>query len=129
MSKKAILVASFGTSYQETMEKTITAIENSLQDAFSDYKVYRAFTSKMIKQKLQREGVTVFNVKEALEQMLLDHVTELLVQPTHIINGVEYEGMKEELKPYLDKFKTVHYGQPLLSGEEDYKELATIIHR
>lgn len=127
MTKKAILVVSFGTSYKETREKTIAAIENSLQDTFANYKVYRAFTSKMIKHKLELAGVRVFDVKEALEQMLLDGIKELLVQPTHIINGVEYDLMMEELQPYLNKFAEVRYGQPLLTSEEDYKELATII--
>jgi len=129
MGKKAILVVSFGTSYKETREKTITAIENSLKDAFSDYAVYRAFTSKMIKRKLEQEGIRIFDVKEALEQMLLDGITELLVQPTHIINGVEYDLMMEELRPYLNKFEAVRYGQPLLTSEDDYKELAAIIRK
>lgn len=128
MNKKAILVVSFGTSYQETREKTITAIENSLKNAFLDHRMYGAFTSKVVKQKLEREGIQVFNVKEALEQMLCDGVTELLVQSTHMIHGVEYEVMMEELKLYSDKFTKMEYGQPLLSSEVDYEELARIIY-
>lgn len=129
MGKKAILVVSVGTSYQETREKTITAIENSLQNAFSDYAVYRAFTSKKIKQKMEREGIFVFDVQEALEQMFLDGVTELLVQPTHITNGKEYGLMLEIVQPYLDRFQIVRHGQPLLASQVDYKELATIFYR
>ena len=129
MKKRAILVVSFGTSYKETREKTIAAIENSLQEAFSEYKVYRAFTSKRIKRKLEREGVFIFDVKEALEQMLPDGVAELMVQPTYMINGMEYDKMIDDIAPYLDKFENVIYGSPLLSGQEDYKELATIIRK
>lgn len=128
MSKKGILVVSFGTSYEETRRKTIGAIEQSIQKAFPDYKVYRAFTSKIIKRKLKREGVMVFGVKEALGQMIKDGITEeLLVQPTHIINGIEYDKMHEEMEPFTDRFEKIHFGRPLLTGQEDYRELATII--
>ena len=127
MTEKAILVVSFGTSYKETRERTITAIENSLQDAFREYKVYRAFTSRKIKQKMEKEGVFVLDVKEPLEQMLLDGIKELFVQPTYMINGREYDFLIEELQPYLHKFETIRCGQSLLACKEDYKELATII--
>lgn len=125
--KKAILVASFGTSYEETRKKTIEAIEKAIQDEFSEYKVYRAFTSVIIKKKLEKEGIFIFNAKEALEQMLKDGVEELLVQPTHMINGTEYDMLRDDIAPYLDKFKTVKMGRPLLTHHEDYKELAHII--
>ena len=129
MAKKAILVVSFGTSYRQTREKTIEAIENRLRDAFSDYKLYRAFTSKIIKRKLGREGIFVFDVEEALKQILSDGVTELLVQSTHIINGLEYEQMMEVLRSYADRFTAIWYGKPLLTSTEDYKELAAIVQK
>lgn len=127
--KKAILVASFGTSYEETRKKTIEAIENSIQEAFPDYPVYRAFTSAIIKKKLEGKGVFIFNVKEALEQMLKDGVEELLIQPTHIINGTEYDMLRNDVTPYLSKFQSVKMGRPLLTSYEDYKELGTIMKK
>lgn len=128
MGKKGILVVSFGTSYEETRRKTIGAIEESIQKAFPDDKVYRAFTSGIIKRKLEKEGVLIFDVKEALEQMIKDGITEeLLVQPTYMINGSEYDKMHEEIEPFIDSFEKIRYGRPLLTDQEDYRELATII--
>ncbi len=125
--KRALLVASFGTSYKETRKKNIEAIENRLQEEFSDYVVYRAFTSKMIKQKLEKEGLLIFDIPQALEQMKKNGVKEVLVQPTHIINGIEYDLLREEIAPYLEQFQSILVGSPLLTKHEDYIELATII--
>jgi len=128
MSKKGLLVVSFGTSYSETREKTIGAIERNLAKEFDDYKLYRAFTSKIIKRNLEKEGLCIFDVKEAMEQMLEDGVQEVLVQSTHIINGVEFDMMCDDLAPFRGKFNSIKVGKPLLTGYEDYKELAQIIH-
>lgn len=89
-SKKAILVVSFGTSYHETREKNIDAIEQAIARAFPEYKVYRAWTSKMIMKKLlKRDGIKINNVTEAMDQMAADGITDVIVQPTHVINGIE----------------------------------------
>ena len=94
-SKKAILVVSFGTSYENTRKLTIEAIEHDIADAFPACPTYRAWTSKMIIAKLKkRDGLTIHTVKEALEQMLLDGITDVIVQPTHVINGIENDQMK-----------------------------------
>lgn len=125
--KKAVLVASFGTSYEQTRKKTIEAIEKSIREEFSDYPLYRAFTSKIIKKKLEGEGLLIFDVPQALEQMRKDGVEEVLIQPTHMINGTEYDLLREETIPYLDTFQSVMIGRPLLTKHEDYIELAGII--
>ena len=84
--KKALLVVSFGTSFGRTREKTIDQIEKDLAAAFPDYQMYRAWTSKIIIAKiLRRDGVKIHTVKEAMEQMLADGVSEVLVQPTHLV--------------------------------------------
>lgn len=128
MRNKGILVVSFGTSYKETRQKTIGAIEESIQKAFCDYKIYRAFTSTMIKRKLQKEGIIVYNVKEAMEQILADGITEeVIVQPTHMINGIEYDLMCKAIEPFKEHFRKILFGTPLLTSQEDYKELADII--
>lgn len=127
MKKKAILVASFGTSYKETRQKTIGAIEEAIQKEFDEYQVYRAFTSGIIKRKLEREGVFIDNVEQALQRMQEDGVEELIIQPTHIINGMEFDKLMEQSEPYLSGFQSVKIGRPLLTKHDDYIELSHIL--
>lgn len=120
---KAILVVSFGTSHLDTLEKTITAIEHKVAESFPEYAVYRAFTSQMILNKLQREeNLFFFNIKEAMEQMAEDGIETVIAQPTHVINGFEYDKMKSDLMEYADRFQRIRVGKPLLSSVEDYKK-------
>ena len=117
---KAILVVSFGTSFHRTREKTIDRIEADIEVAYPDYQIYRAWTSKMIIAKLlRRDGVKVPTVAEAVEQMIADGITELIVQPTHVINGVENDLMKEDVLKRRDAFERVAFGDPLLTSQED----------
>lgn len=117
---KAILVVSFGTSFHRTREKTIDRIEADIEAAYLDYRIYRAWTSKMIIAKLlRRDGVKVPTVAEAVEQMIADGITELIVQPTHVINGVENDLMKEDVLKRRDAFERVAFGDPLLTSQED----------
>lgn len=119
-SRKAILVVSFGTSFHRTREKTIDRIEADIEKAYPDYRIYRAWTSKMIISKLlRRDGVKVFTVAEAVEQMIKDGIRELIVQPTHVINGVENDLMKEDVLKRQDAFESVAFGDPLLTTQED----------
>lgn len=120
MEKRAILLVSFGTSHNDTRIKTIDAIERDVADAFPDYVVYTAWTSKMIIEKIrQRDHVHVHTVKEAMEQMNSDGITHVTVQPTHIINGIENDRMKEDAMAYKDRFSSLLFGMPLLSETED----------
>ena len=85
--KKGILVVSFGTSHLDTLERTITAVEQYIAAQFPEYRVYRAFTSGMILRKLKRkENLTFDNVEEALERMAADGIETAVIQPTHVIN-------------------------------------------
>lgn len=121
--QKAILMVSFGTSHSDALEKNIVPIERQMEEAFPEYRVYRAFTSGMIKKILQkRENSFVFNVKEAMEQMLSDGVEQVIVQPTHIINGIENDRMLSDLMEYTDRFEKIRVGSPLLTSVEDYKK-------
>ncbi|MCI8994341.1 MAG: sirohydrochlorin cobaltochelatase [Lachnospiraceae bacterium] len=122
-TKKAILVVSFGTTFHRTREKTIDKIEEEIQAAYPEYELYRAWTSKMIIAKLlRRDGIRVPTVTEAVEAMLADGITELVVQPTHIINGVENDQMKADVQEYRDRFLRVVFGNPLLTTTEDSQE-------
>lgn len=119
-SKKAILVVSFGTSFHRTREKTIDRIEKDIEETYPDYRIYRAWTSKLIIAKLlRRDQIRVFTVSEAVEQMIEDGITELIVQPTHVLNGVENDLMKEDVLGRRDAFESVAFGDPLLTSQED----------
>ncbi len=119
--KTAILVVSFGTSYNESRDITIGAIENAITKAFPDYEVRRAFTSQIIIDKLkERDGLAIDNVEEALDRAVADGVTTLIVQPTHLMDGYEYTDLKNALADYEDKFDKVVLGEPLLSSDEDF---------
>ncbi len=127
-TKKAILAVSFGTSHEDTRKVTIDAIEDSMREAFPEYPVYRAWTSKMIIRKLKnRDNIIVPTVREAMEQMISDGITDVLVQPTHVINGIENDLMKEDALSYRDSFHSISFGDPLLTTEEDsHKVIAAI---
>lgn len=121
--KKGILTVSFGTSHIDTLHVTIEAVERQIAEHFPEYRVYRAFTSGMIIQKLKKEeNLQVFTVREALEKMVSDGVSQVIVQPTHIINGIENDRMMEDILEYAGHFKKIKVGKPLLSSAEDYKK-------
>ncbi len=119
-TRKAILVVSFGTSYEPTRKVTIDAIEKEIADAFPSCRVYRAWTSRIIIAKLRRrDGLSIHTVKEAMEQMLKDGITDVIVQPTHVINGIENDRMKEDALSYAEHFSSISFGTPLLTSEQD----------
>ena len=124
MKEKALLVASFGTTYKETREKTIAAVEKDLAAAFPDYDVKRTFTSeKIIRILKSREGIVVDTTREALENIYQAGYKELIVQPLHILNGFEYHDVVVEMRAYAGKFESMKLGAPLLSSSEDYNDL------
>lgn len=121
--EKGILVVSFGTSHLDTMKKTISVIEQEISERFQEYRVYRAFTSGMIIRKLKRtENLAVDTVQEALNRMKEDGIEDVIVQPTHIINGVEYDRMMKDLMENMFLFRRIRVGKPLLSSVDDYKK-------
>lgn len=128
LSKKAILVVSFGTSYNDNREKTIGAIEGAVAAAYPDYTLRRAFTSRMIINKLKkRDGVQVDNVDEALCRLVMEGYGTVIIQPTHVMNGFEYEEMLGLITPYKGSFSILRIGTPLLTSIEDYTSLAEAI--
>lgn len=121
--EKGILVVSFGTSHLDTMKKTISVIEQEISERFQEYRVYRAFTSGMIIRKLKRtENLAVNTVQEALNRMKEDGIEDVIVQPTHIINGVESDRMMKDLMENMFLFRRIRVGKPLLSSVDDYKK-------
>lgn len=119
--KTAILVVSFGTTYDESRDVTIGAIEEEIASAYPEYEVRRAFTAQDIIDKLKdRLGLEIDNVTEALDRAVADGITTLIVQPTHLMDGLEYGDLMKELDNYYDKFENVSVGDPLLYTENDF---------
>ena len=127
-SDKEILVVSFGTSYSNSRHVTIGAIEDAIREAYPDYQVRRAFTSQIIIDKLKKEeNIEIDNVKQALDRAVANGVKTLIVQPTHLMNGLEYNDLKKELDKYKDKFDKIALGEPLLTSDEDFKQVIAAI--
>ena len=126
--KRAILVVSFGTSHPDTREKNITKLENDIKEKFSDDLVCGAFTSSIILKILKKRGEEIFSVNEALEYLVSQEVTDLIVQPTHIIPGHEYEKLKNDVLKFKDNFDTISIGKTLLEDIEDSIKVAVILH-
>ena len=122
--KQAILVVSFGTSFNSSRSITIGAIESTLAECFPEYTIRRAFTSKIIKAKLlKRDGIAIDNVEEALEKLSEDGFKRVYIQPTHIMEGEEYDLTVEAAKPYMDKFEVLRVGHALLTEDRDLDTL------
>lgn len=126
--KKAILVVSFGTSHKDTREKTLSVIYEDIAKTFCDYAIYEAWTSNMIRKKVKEtENLCVLSVKEAMEQMKKDDITHIIIQPTHVINGVENDLMKEQVLTYESDFASIVFGTPLLTTASDYTSVVEIL--
>ena len=125
---KVLLVVSFGTSYNDNRELSIGSIEKALEKAYPDYEIRRAFTSQIIIDKLKsRDGLEIDNVEQAMDRLVKDNVKEVIIQPTHIMNGFEYDDVAAEVSPYSDKFDTFKIGTSLLIADSDYEEIVSIV--
>ena len=119
--KKAILAVSFGTTYHNTLEKTIAAIEADLAAAFPNRTLRRAFTSGMIIRRLkERDGLAIDNVAEALERLAAEGFEDVVLQSTHVMNGDERDKMMAQAMPFASRFTRLSIGSPLLTETEDY---------
>ena len=113
----AILVVSFGTSYNDNRDLTIGAIETAIADTFPEYEVRRAFTSQIIIDKLkERDKLEIDNVEEALDRAAADGIRELIVQPTHLMDGYEYHDLAKSLTDYLEKFDKIMFNEKIGSS-------------
>lgn len=125
IGKKELLVVSFGTSFNDSRALTIKAIEDAIDKAFPDYDVRRAFTADtIIEHVYRRDGQLIDNVKEALERAKRNGVEELVVQPTHLMNGWEYGDLVKALEKYEGGFASIKIGAPLLTTDDDFSRVA-----
>ena len=110
-----LLVVSFGTSFNDSRVKDIKGIEDALQAAYPDWSVRRAFTAQIIINHVQaRDGEKIDNMEQAMERAVANGVKNLVVQPTHLMHGAEYDEMMEMIDSYRDKFESVAVAEPLL---------------
>lgn len=122
--KPVILAVSFGSSYNETRDITIGAIEEALQAAYPEYEVRRAFTAQTVIDILKdRDGLKIDNVTEAMSRLVMDDVKEVVIQPTHVMPGAEYDDVMADIAVFADQFDRFKVGNPLLTEEADYDAL------
>ena len=115
IGENELLVVSFGTSYNDSRVADIKGIEDALQEANPDWSVRRAFTAQIIINHIQaRDGEKIDNMDQALERAVANGVKNLVVQPTHLMHGAEYDEMCEAIEAYRDKFESVSIAEPLL---------------
>lgn len=115
IGENEILVVSFGTSFNDSRATDIKGIEDALQEAYPDWSVRRAFTAQIIINHVQaRDDEKIDNVAQSLDRAVENGVKNLVVQPTHLMHGAEYDELMEVLDTYKDKFESVKVAQPLL---------------
>ena len=123
-----LLVVSFGTSYNDSRRETIGAIEKAMIEAFPDYDVRRGFTSQIIIDHVyNRDGEVIDNVGQALDRAVANGVKTLIVQPTHLMGGLEYNDLVNEIAQYSDAFEKIIIGDPILTSDEDFRIVAEAI--
>ncbi len=128
IGENELMVVSFGTSYNDNRRLTIGAIEDAIERAFPGYSVRRGFTSQIIIDHVKsRDKVVIDNVGEALDRAVDNGVKNLVIQPTHLMNGLEYMDLVNEVAEYSDSFEQVVVGEPLLTSEEDFKAVIKAI--
>ena len=115
IGENELLVVSFGTSFNDSRVKDIKGIEDALQAAYPDWSVRRAFTAQIIINHVQaRDGEKIDNMQQAMDRAVANGVKNLVVQPTHLMHGAEYDEMMEMIDDYRDKFESVAVAEPLL---------------
>lgn len=128
IGENELLVLSFGTSFNDSRRLTIGAIEQALEDAFPDYSVRRGFTANIVIDHVEsRDGIHIDDINEALDRAVDNGVKNLVVQPTHLMNGLEYDEIVGKLAEYSDSFEKISVGEPLLTSDEDFETVADAI--
>ena len=126
IGENELLVVSFGTSFNDSRVADIKSIEDALQEAYPDWSVRRAFTAQIIINHVQaRDGEKIDNVQQALDRAVENGVKNLVIQPTHLMYGAEYDELAETVGAYQDKFESVQIAAPLLG---DVGTDATVIN-
>ena len=120
IGENELLVVSFGTSFNDSRAQDIKGIEDALQEAYPDWSVRRAFTAQIIINHVQaRDDEHIDNMQQALDRAVANGVKNLVVQPTHLMHGSEYDEMTAAIEEYKDKFESVAIAEPMLGEVGD----------
>ena len=126
-TKPVLLAVSFGTSY-DNLDASIGGVEAALAAAYPEYELRRAFTAQTVIDIIaERDGIETDNVTEAMDRLVADGVKEVVIQPTHVMNGFEYDDMMKEVAPYADKFDSMKIGKAILTTDDDFAKLIASI--
>lgn len=129
IGENELLVLSFGTSFNDSRRLTIGAIEDAIDEALpEEWSVRRGFTANIVIDHVERrDGIHIDDINEALDRAVDNGVKKLVVQPTHLMNGIEYDEIMGKLAEYADAFEKVVVGEPLLTSDEDFDTVADAI--
>lgn len=125
--KKAILMVHFGTTFDEARATSIDAINELASKEFPNYEVRDAFTSRIVMKRLADRGIVKDNPQQALLKLAAEGYTEVFIQPTNIIDGIEHASLREEAEYMAPFFKDIRVGRPLLYSVDDCEAVAQII--
>ena len=120
IGENELLVVSFGTSFTDSRAEDVKGIEDALAEAYPDWSVRRAFTAQIIINHVEaRDDEVIDNMQQALDRAVENGVKNLVVQPTHLMHGAEYDEMTEAINGYKDKFESVAIAEPMLGEVGD----------
>ena len=124
---QAVLIVSFGSSVESARIQQISAVEEAIRAGTPEVQSYTAYTSPTIRKILRERGISIFSLEDALDRMLQDGVTDAVVQPTHLLYGIEFDKIQETCREYAGRFASLRLGAPLLASTEDLQELASAL--
>lgn len=127
-NRKGILVVSYGSSYKESREKSIGGIERTISEMFSEYKVYRAFTSESIIERIRKkEGIKIDTISQALERAISDGVREMLIIQTHLVRGNRYEDLVRTVEKYKSSFEYIKVAESIFDRWMNIEAFANVM--
>lgn len=126
-NKNALFMIHFGTTHDDTRELTIDRMNEKFSENFKDYDLFEAYTSRIVLKKLRDRNIFKNHPLKVLEMLEKQGYENIIVQSSHIIPGIEYENLLEELLAYKNKFKSIKIGKPLLYNVIDYKKVVEAI--
>ena len=129
IGENELLVVSFGTSFNDSRVATIGAIEKALADAFPEWSTRRGFTAQIIIDHVfDRDGEVIDNFEQAMDRAVANGVKNIFIQPTHLMDGLEYQDIVASAANYADAFEKIVIGKNLLSSDSDFVTVASLVH-
>lgn len=121
MNKNAVVIVSFGTSYESARLKTIDVFINNVQNKYEEHDIYNVFTNPTIRKIIRtRDNIVINDLQTTIKLLKNKNYENIIFQPTYIINGYEFENMRDTIIKHIKDFKSIHIGSPLLTTIDDY---------